>query len=89
MLIPILEWVVAGLMLLYFLAGAALIVTTDWDPKADLQQALAETNPDGSSRCPPSLCTPAVRYENECAIFSVHEREDPTRHSTLDTPQKD
>jgi len=61
MLIPILEWVVAGLMLLYFLAGAALIVTTDWDPKADLQQALAETNPDGSSRCPPSLCTPPVR----------------------------
>jgi hypothetical protein len=56
--IPILEWLVSFLMLFYFLVAAALIVTTDWDPTADLKDALQTTNADDSSFCPPSICPP-------------------------------
>ena len=60
LLIPVLEWVVSSLMLFYFLVSVALIVTTDWAPAANLQQALQETNPDESSFCPPSICSPTM-----------------------------
>ncbi len=60
MLIPIIEQIIAAGILIFFLASSALILTSDWNPKADLKEALAETNEDGSSYCPVSICKPDV-----------------------------
>jgi len=41
MLIPIVEQIIAAGVMVFFVASCALILTSDWNPKADLQEALA------------------------------------------------
>ena len=52
------------------------ILTTDWDPKADLREALTETNPDQSAFCPPSVCSPTVMNGTEALEPSKHDAAD-------------
>jgi hypothetical protein len=59
-LIPFIQWIFGFGLWVYFLVGAALIITTDWDPDADLQEALKNTNLDQTSKCPASLCRPDI-----------------------------
>lgn len=70
MLIPIIEQLCAAGVLLFFLVSSALILTSDWNPTADLQEALAQTNADGSSYCPASICKPDVMNVTSAASVS-------------------